>query len=70
MTPELQLKVAEWRQKARDGVLTKEECREAIALLREGRQLASAASTSSKSRKTTTKKSVDTASLLDELEGL
>jgi hypothetical protein len=43
MTPELQSKVALWRQKAAAGQLSREEMIEAVAALREGRKGAAAA---------------------------
>lgn len=51
ITPELQSKIAGWRQRAAEGTLTIEEMREAILHLRAGRvsaQNASAASTRKK----------------------
>ncbi|MDO8340815.1 MAG: hypothetical protein Q7T59_02495 [Candidatus Woesebacteria bacterium] len=65
----LQLKVAEWRAKARAGTLTLEENKEAIKILRAGRALISQATGGSKSRtaKPPTKSGDD---LLSELEGL
>lgn len=41
ISPELQNKIAQWRQKAAAGTLTIEETREAIIALRSGRQGAS-----------------------------
>jgi len=51
MTPEINQKVAEWRQKQADGTLTPEEMKEAIQLLRGGRMSAAIASATSKSKK-------------------
>lgn len=72
MNPELdlQMKVAEWRAKARAGTLTLEETREAIKVLRNGRSLIAAASGGSKTNraKAATKPNGD--DLLSELEGL
>lgn len=49
---ELAQQVDLWRQKARDGTLTVEEMREAIVLLRQGRQSASAGRVVSKAAAT------------------
>lgn len=67
---DLQLKVAEWRAKARAGTLSLEETREAIKYLRAGRALVAPATGGSKTNKTakTAKPSGD--DLLSELEGL
>jgi hypothetical protein len=67
---DLQMKVEEWRAKARAGTLTLEETREAIKVLRAGRSLIAAATGGSKTNKTAkaTKPSGD--DLLSELEGL
>lgn len=43
-SPEVQSRIATWRQKAIDGTLTKEEMLEAIVLLRQDRRSASVAS--------------------------
>lgn len=56
-------KVADWRQKARDGVLTQDEMREAITFLRAER-VAMPAST------TKVKLKVNTIDLLSELDNL
>jgi hypothetical protein len=47
-SPELQAKIAIWRQKAIDGTLTVEEMKEAILALRAGRVSAAHASENSK----------------------
>lgn len=44
MSPELQTKIQQWRQRAMEGTLTKEEMAEAIKLLREDRVTAVTAS--------------------------
>lgn len=49
MTPELNAKIAVWRQRAIDGTLSKEEMREAINLMRMGR-LTSATHKASKAK--------------------
>lgn len=68
-SPELQSKVAVWRQRAVEGTLTREEMREAIALLRQGR--VGAAIASETSRKKSAKAAIPTATdLLAELDGL
>jgi SpoU rRNA methylase family enzyme len=56
----MQCKVAEWRQKARDGALTLEEMKEAIAFLRQERIMMPPS-------KASTKKTVDADALLGEL---
>lgn len=65
----LQIKVAEWRAKARAGILSLEETKDAIKVLRAGRALISQATGGSKSRvaKPPTKSGDD---LLSELEGM
>ena len=69
-SPELQLNIQLWRQKARDGTLTLEEMREAIKALRKDRG-ATAQSTAG-SRTTRTRKAAsskpDADDLLKELE--
>lgn len=67
-TPEIQTKIAEWRSKARNGTLTKEEAAEAIALMRQARGAAPQATAGTKARKTAAKPNSD--DLLSELEGL
>ena len=51
MTPELNQKVAEWRQKSVDGTLSLEDMKEAIQALRGGRVSAAIASAGSKAKK-------------------
>lgn len=72
MSPEMSAKVQLWRQKAREGTLSVEESREALAFLRADRVHAAATSKASSTRKATSaaKKSIDSDSLLDELGGL
>ena len=72
MSPELSAKVQLWRQKARDGSLTQDEMREAIAALRQDRAGAAATSAASRERKATAKAkaSVNSDDLLNELDGL
>jgi hypothetical protein len=66
MTPEINAKVAIWRQRAIDGTLTLEEMKEAILVLRGGR--VSAAATSESSRRKKAKVEVPSADdLLNEL---
>jgi ribosomal protein L12E/L44/L45/RPP1/RPP2 len=69
MTPELQSKVGEWRQKALAGTLTQDEMRDAITFLRSSRVAAAKTSAASKERKAA-KAPVDADALLNELEGL
>lgn len=66
LSPELSAKIAVWRQKARDNTLTREEQREVIIALREGRVTASAVSAKSRAKKAP----IDVAALEKELEGL
>lgn len=61
MTPELNDKISLWRQRARDGTLTREEMREAISLLRAGRISAAA---SAKSRTKSPSAPIDAEGLL------
>ena len=49
VSPELQSRVAEWRQKARDGTLTLDEMKQAIIYLR-GERTAMAATSKTKSK--------------------
>lgn len=51
MSPELQSKIALWRQKAIQGTLTQDEMKEAILALRQDRVGAAAASAASKRSK-------------------
>lgn len=51
ITPELQQKIALWRQRAAAGELTLDECKEGVALLREGRLAAAQAASSTKRAK-------------------
>lgn len=58
-SPETQLKIMEWREKSRQGTLTIDEMREAIALLRKDRGAvaqATAGSKVTKARATAAKK--------------
>lgn len=71
-SPELQMKIQQWRQQARDGTLSQDEMREIVAVLREDRGAttqATAGSRVSASRKTAAKKP-NGDDLLTELEGL
>ena len=68
---DLQLKVAEWRRKAREGTLSLEETREAITALRAGRSLIAAATGGSKTKAASKAKAKPSGDdLLSELEGL
>ena len=71
-SPELQMKIQEWRAKAREGTLTQEEMREAIAALRKDRGSVTQATAGSKTTRTRTAaaKKPDGDDLLSELEGL
>lgn len=71
-SPELQLKIQQWRAKAREGTLTPEEMREAIAALRKDRgavPTATAGSKTTRERKAAAAKP-NSDSLLDELNNL
>jgi len=71
-SPELQMKIQEWRAKAREGTLTQDEMREAIAALRKDRgsvTQATAGSRTTATRKAAAKKP-DGDDLLSQLEGL
>ena len=72
MSPEMNTKVQLWRQKARDGSLTQDEMREAIAALRADRAKSAGTSAVSREKKATTraKKNVNSDDLLSELDGL
>jgi hypothetical protein len=65
-SPELQTKIQLWRQKSLDGTLTREEMKEAIEALREGRMQAAVTSAASKSR--AKKAPVNSEDLLGELD--
>lgn len=67
---DLQLKVAEWRAKARAGTMTLEETREAIKVLRAGRSLIAAASGGSKTNAKAKAAKPNADDLLSELDGL
>lgn len=71
-SPEMQAKIQLWRQKAREGTLTQEEMREAIAALRQDRIGAAGVSAASRERKATARaqKNVNSDDLLSELDGL
>ena len=71
-SPEMQAKIQLWRQKAREGTLTQEEMREAIAALRQDRVGASSVSAASREKKATTraKANINSDDLLGELDNL
>ena len=71
-SPEMQAKIQIWRQKAREGTLTQDEMREAIAALRQDRVSAAGVSATSREKKATAKakKNVNSDDLLNELDGL
>lgn len=70
MTPEMSLKVQEWRRRSREGTLTQDELKEAIAALREDRIGAAETSSKSRSRKAAAKVEVNSEDLLSELGDL
>ena len=68
-SPENMTKIAAWRQKAAEGTLTIEDCKEYVIVLRGGRR--SAAEASEASRRTKARKVVKSAEeMLNELTGL
>lgn len=71
-SPEMQAKIQLWRQKAREGTLTQEEMREAIAALRQDRVGAAGVSAASREKKATTraKANINSDDLLGELDNL
>ena len=72
MSPEMNAKIQLWRQKAREGTLTQDEMKEAIAALRQDRIGASGRNEATRERKATTraKKNISSDALLNELDGL
>lgn len=66
LSADLTMKVAEWRQKSKNGELTVEECREALSVLRSNRAAAQVTSTKSRAKKAP----VNADDLLSQLEGL
>lgn len=69
-SPETQLRIQQWREKARQGTLTKEEQIEIIAQLRKDRGSVVQATSGTKVRKTAEKKTVNADDLLSELDNL
>lgn len=69
-SPELQAKIAIWRQKCRDGSMTQEEYKEVLQELRADRIKAGTVSAASKERKAAAKKVVNSDDLLSELDGI
>lgn len=69
---ELQSRMALWRQKQRDGTLTQDELKEAIAMMRSERMQLATTSGGSRTNKATKAKAGKPSSddLLNELEGL
>jgi hypothetical protein len=55
---EMQARIQHWRSKAREGTMTQEDFREALAALREDRAVSSATSAASKARKSAAKAKV------------
>lgn len=72
ISPEAQAQVQLWRQKAREGSLTQDEMRQAIAILRQDRVAASGTSDKAKTTRATSraKKNINSDDLLGELDGL
>lgn len=69
MTPEVSQHLTILRQKSLAGTLTREEMKEAVALMRESRVSASAKSAKSKATKAAKAKPIDSDDLLAELDG-
>lgn len=70
-SPELQSKLALWRQKSIDGTITLEELKEAVKIMRADRHAALDAQMKSSSSGSRAKKApVDTQKLLNDLENL
>lgn len=69
---EMQVKIAEWRQKAKDKTLTTEELREAVQFLRADRAQAGVVSAKAKTAKATkaAKANINSDDLLKGLEDL
>ena len=72
LTPETSARIQLLRQKSRDGTITQEELREALAMLREDRAMSADTSAKSKARKSVAaeKKNINSDDLLGELDGL
>lgn len=68
-SPELSMKIIEWRRLAAVGQLTSEQMKEAIEVLRQDRVGAHIASTTSRTKKAAATVPVDTDSLLAGLMG-
>lgn len=69
-SPEMQIKIAEWRRKSREGTLTQEEMKEAILTLRQDRVGAAATSAGSRAKKASAKTPINSDDLLAELDKL
>lgn len=69
-SPELQSKLALWRQKSIDGTITLEELKEAVRIMRSDRHAALDAQMKSSSGSRAKKPPVDTAKLLSDLDNL
>lgn len=67
-----QQRLAELRVKSRENIITMEEMKEVIIMMREGRVLAAATSAKAKATKAvgTAKKNINSDDLLSELDGL
>ena len=68
-TPELQAKIAAWRQRAAENTLTKDEMIEIVRIYRAGR-MAAAQSASAAKRKRAIAEIPSATDLLNELDGL
>lgn len=72
MDVNIQTQIQIWRQKSREGTMTIEEYREAIAHIRAGREAASKTSDKAKTTRATAKAkaNVNSDDLLSELDGM
>ena len=68
-TPELQSKIAAWRQRAADNTLTKDEMIEIVRILRSGR-MAAAQSAAATKRKRAIAEIPSATDMLNEMDGL
>lgn len=70
LSPEMQSRLAELRQKSRENAITKEELQEALSMMRQERVGASATSATAKAKKSTAaaKKNIDSDDLLSQLD--
>jgi hypothetical protein len=70
ISPEMQVKIAGWRQKCRDGTATMGEMQEAMRWLREDRTAATASAKKTPGSRAASKAPINSDNLLAELGGL